>query len=75
MIEHRFVAMGCEVIVGGGTTADHAAIERLFAEREVVFSRFVPQSELNRVNASAGTLDRGLPALRRDPADRAGCRR
>ena len=56
MIEHRFVAMGCEVIVGGGTTADHAAIERLFAEREVVFSRFVPQSELNRVNASAGRL-------------------
>jgi thiamine biosynthesis lipoprotein len=56
MSAHRFVAMGCDVIVGGGTTADHAAIERLFAEREVVFSRFVPQSELNRVNASAGRL-------------------
>jgi thiamine biosynthesis lipoprotein len=56
MSEHRFVAMGCEVIVGGGTTAQHAVIERLFAEREVVFSRFVPRSELNRVNASAGRL-------------------
>ena len=56
MIERRFIAMGGDVIVGGGTTADHAAIERLFAEREVVFSRFVPQSELNRVNASAGRL-------------------
>ena len=55
MIEHRFAAMGCEVIVGGGSTTDHEAIEeRLFAEREVVFSRFVTQSELNRVNASAG---------------------
>jgi thiamine biosynthesis lipoprotein len=56
MSERRFVAMGCEVIIGGGTPADHAAIERLFAERELVFSRFVPQSELNRVNASAGRL-------------------
>ena len=56
MSEHRFVAMGCDVIVGGGTTGERAAIERLFAGREAVFSRFVPQSELNRVNASAGRL-------------------
>ena len=54
MSEHRFVAMGCEVVVGGGRPAEHRAIERLFLERERVFSRFIPQSELNRVNASAG---------------------
>jgi len=53
---HRFVAMGCEVCVAGGTSGQRAAIERLFAEREVVFSRFVPRSELNRVNASAGRV-------------------
>ena len=56
MSDHRFVAMGCEVLVGGATRAQHAAIERLFAEREGVFSRFVPRSELNRVNASAGRV-------------------
>ena len=56
MSGHRFVAMGCEVLVVGGTSAERAAIERLFAERELVFSRFVPQSELNRVNASAGRV-------------------
>ncbi len=48
--------MGCEVHVVGGTSARRAAIERLFAERELVFSRFVTQSELNRVNASAGRV-------------------
>lgn len=48
--------MGCEVHVVGGTSARRAAVERLFAERELVFSRFVTQSELNRVNASAGRV-------------------
>jgi thiamine biosynthesis lipoprotein len=52
--DFRFLAMGCEVLVGGGTRTEHAAIERLFREREEVFSRFVPGSELNRVNDSAG---------------------
>jgi thiamine biosynthesis lipoprotein len=56
MSDHRFTSMGCEIVVGGGTRAEHIAIERLFAEREAVFSRFIPQSELNRVNASAGRL-------------------
>lgn len=56
MNDHRFVAMGCEVHVVGGTSGQRAAIERLFAERELVFSRFVPRSELNRVNASAGRV-------------------
>lgn len=48
--------MGCEIVVGGGSPAEHRAIERLFAEREAVFSRFIPQSELNRVNGSAGRI-------------------
>ena len=56
MNDHRFVAMSCDVHVVGGTPGQRAAIERLFAERELVFSRFVPRSELNRVNASAGRV-------------------
>jgi thiamine biosynthesis lipoprotein len=56
MSDHRFTAMGCEVVVGGGTPAERLEIERLFAQRELVFSRFIPESELNRVNASAGRL-------------------
>ncbi len=54
MSDHRFAAMGCEVVIGGGTPTEHLAIERLFAERELLFSRFIPHTELNRVNASAG---------------------
>jgi FAD:protein FMN transferase len=54
MSVHRFHAMGCEVAVGGGSVAGNRSIERLFREREAIFSRFVPGSELNRVNASAG---------------------
>jgi FAD:protein FMN transferase len=54
--DHRFTAMGCEVLVGGGTRCERGAIERLFAEREAVFSRFVAGSELARVNASAGRV-------------------
>jgi thiamine biosynthesis lipoprotein len=56
MTTHRFEAMGCEVSVGGGTPDEHFAIRRLFVEREVTFSRFIPESELNGVNASAGRL-------------------
>ena len=56
MKDHRFASMGCEIVVGGGSPAEHRAIERLFAEREAVFSRFIPQSELNRVNGSAGRI-------------------
>ncbi|MDP9331016.1 MAG: FAD:protein FMN transferase [Actinomycetota bacterium] len=56
MTTHRFEAMGCEVSVGGGTPDEHFAIRRLFVEREVTFSRFISESELNGVNASAGRL-------------------
>jgi thiamine biosynthesis lipoprotein len=43
--------MGTDVVVGGASAAEVEAIERLFADWEQVFSRFRPQSELNRVNA------------------------
>jgi len=46
--------MGCEVVVGGSTAQELRAIRELFAERDRVFSRFRPDSELNRVNRSAG---------------------
>jgi thiamine biosynthesis lipoprotein len=50
----RFRAMGCEVVVAGASAAKFAAIERLFAERERTFSRFLADTELNRVNRAAG---------------------
>ncbi len=54
----RFNAMGCEVLVGGASPAELEAIEELFRARERVFSRFVPGSELNRVNGAAGQFVR-----------------
>jgi thiamine biosynthesis lipoprotein len=56
MSVHRFVSMGCDVVVGGATAAARGEIERLFGERENMFSRFRPRSELNRVNDAAGTI-------------------
>lgn len=56
MTTNRFEAMGCEILVGGATGAEQAAVERLFRQREQVFSRFLPDSELNRVNRSQGQL-------------------
>jgi thiamine biosynthesis lipoprotein len=46
--------MGCEVVVSGATDGEQREIERLFAARNRCFSRFAPESELNRVNALAG---------------------
>ncbi len=43
--------MGTDAVVGGASAAEAEAIERLFADWEQVFSRFRPQSELNRINA------------------------
>ncbi len=54
MNEQRFSSMGCEVVVRGGTEAERGAIERLFLERDHIFSRFIDDSELNRVNAHSG---------------------
>lgn len=45
----RFRAMGCEIVVSGG---DEAAVAAVFARWEAAFSRFLPESELSRVNAS-----------------------
>jgi thiamine biosynthesis lipoprotein len=54
MTTDRFQSMGCEVIVGGATPTELSGVKGLFAEREQVFSRFLADSELNRVNACAG---------------------
>jgi FAD:protein FMN transferase len=54
MSEHPFHSMGCEVVVRGGRAAERGEVERLFRDRDRVFSRFIPGSELNRVNASSG---------------------
>ena len=51
---HGFDAMGCEIAVGGASPRARRAIEALFHERELIFSRFIADSELNRVNAGAG---------------------
>jgi thiamine biosynthesis lipoprotein len=46
---HRFRSMGCEIVVAGGEAATAAAA---FARWDTRFSRFSPDSELSRVNAS-----------------------
>jgi thiamine biosynthesis lipoprotein len=47
---YRISAMGCLVEVGGATSSDALAIERIFQARERQFSRFRDDSELSRVN-------------------------
>ena len=59
---HRFRAMGCEVVVAG---ADPAAVAQAFARWEGVFSRFLPDSELSRVNASPAWVLRVSPLFAR----------
>ena len=44
--------MGCEVVVGGATVLEAAAVERLFAALEAALSRFRPDSDLERLNRS-----------------------
>ena len=46
--------MGCEVVVAGASAVELARIRALFEEREATFSRFRPDSELQRVHAAAG---------------------
>lgn len=55
---YRFRSMGCEVVLSGAYESERRAIERLFDERERVFSRFLPTSELNKINHAAGDLVR-----------------
>jgi thiamine biosynthesis lipoprotein len=50
---HRFTSMGCEIIVAGAARPELQVIERLFADRDRMFSRFRAESELNRVNGTA----------------------
>jgi thiamine biosynthesis lipoprotein len=61
---HRFRSMGCEIVIGGAVAGDQQQIEELFAQRDAVFSRFRPGSELNRVNALAGSVVRVSPLFR-----------
>jgi thiamine biosynthesis lipoprotein len=46
--------MGCDVVLAGATDPEFTAVERLFARRERTFSRFLDNSELNRVNDHSG---------------------
>lgn len=54
MNEHRFESMGCDVLVRGGRAVERADVERLFRDRDRMFSRFITGSELNRVNERSG---------------------
>ena len=58
---HEFQAMGTTIVVGGALEGERQAIEQLFAERERVFSLFLPESELCTVNRSSGRLVRVSP--------------
>jgi thiamine biosynthesis lipoprotein len=49
-----FRAMGCDIVAAGADEPALEAIRRLFAERDRVFSRFRPDSELSSVNRAAG---------------------
>jgi thiamine biosynthesis lipoprotein len=49
-----FGSMGCEVVVEGASGGELERVQELFEERDAVFSRFRPASELNRINAAGG---------------------
>ncbi|MEP6640763.1 MAG: FAD:protein FMN transferase [Gaiellales bacterium] len=57
--------MGCTVTVAGATVDELAAVRSVFFERDRVFSRFRPGSELNRVNACSGRIVRVSPLFSR----------
>ena len=64
----EFRAMGCDIaaFIDAETPAAEQALRRLpgwFEEWEQVFSRFRPDSELNRLNAAAGTVQAVSPTL------------
>jgi thiamine biosynthesis lipoprotein len=50
-----FQAMGCEVVVAAASPRELERVRGLFEERDAVFSRFRADSELERVNAAAGS--------------------
>jgi thiamine biosynthesis lipoprotein len=51
---NRFTSMGCEVVVEGGTGDELVRVRTLFEERDALFSRFRPESELSAVNDGTG---------------------
>jgi thiamine biosynthesis lipoprotein len=61
--ERRFHAMGTEIVVGAAEPIAFEAVARLFGDREATFSRFIADSELNRVNTSAGRVVRASTAF------------
>ena len=75
---HRFRAMDVDVVVHGADTRQVAAVERLLAEWDRVFSRFRPHSELALVNASRAPVVAVSPLFARalrsalDAADATG---
>jgi thiamine biosynthesis lipoprotein len=58
-----FRAMGCEVVVGGATASEAAAVKRLFAALELALSRFRPDSDLERLNRSSAAAVIVSPVL------------
>ena len=46
--------MGCDVLVEGASAGELERVQTLFEERDAVFSRFRPDSELNGLNAAGG---------------------
>jgi thiamine biosynthesis lipoprotein len=53
--------MGCEIAVAGASPDGVLRIEALFDRRDGLFSRFKPDSELNRVNGAHGRVVRISP--------------
>jgi thiamine biosynthesis lipoprotein len=65
MSPDRFEAMGVDVVVGGATEAELEAVGLLFEKLERTFSRFRPDSELNRVNAATAEFAAVSPLFAR----------
>ena len=81
-----FRSMGCEVVVEGASPEALAGVRAVFERYDAVFSRFRPESELQRLNAAGGGLCRrssarcsmsrsGRPRRRTGSSTRASARR
>jgi FAD:protein FMN transferase len=55
-----FRSMGCDVVVEGASPRRATAIRELFERYDATFSRFRPDSELNRLNLAGGGVVSGL---------------
>jgi FAD:protein FMN transferase len=60
-----FRAMGVDVLVGGASPAERAAVRGLFEEWELAFSRFRADSELSAVNGVSGPVAAVSPLFAR----------